>query len=94
VETVKSPEERRLHKALLRYHDPNNWPVIREALREMGLSRLIGSKEDQLVPVDQPPDDKVRGSARRKNTASAHAKRIRKGKVLSQHTGLPPRKNS
>ena len=94
VETVKSPEKRRLHKALLRYHDPNNWPSIREALREMGLGRLIGTGEDQLVPVDQPPEDKVRGSARRKNTASAHAKRIRKGKVLSQHTGLPPRKNS
>ena len=94
VETVKSPEKRRLHKALLRYHDPNNWPVIREALREMGLGRLIGSGKDQLVPVDQPHDDEVRGSARRKNTASAHAKRIRKGKVLSQHTGLPPRKNS
>jgi hypothetical protein len=94
VETVKSPEKRRLHKALLRYHDPHNWPMIREALREMGLGRLIGSGNDQLVPVDQPRDDEMRGSARRKNTAAAHAKRIRKGKVLSQHTGLPPRKNS
>jgi uncharacterized radical SAM protein YgiQ len=94
VETVKSPEKRRLHKALLRYHDPHNWPMIREALREMGLGRLIGPGNDQLVPVDQPRDDEMRGSARRKNTAAAHAKRIRKGKVLSQHTGLPPRKNS
>jgi hypothetical protein len=68
--------------------------MIREALREMGLGRLIGSGNDQLVPVDQPRDDEMRGSARRKNTAAAHAKRIRKGKVLSQHTGLPPRKNS
>ena len=93
VETVKSPEKRRLHKALLRNHDPNNWPTIREALKEMGLGRLIGPGEDQLVPVDQPRDEDVRGSARRKNTASAHAKRIRKGKVLTQHTGLPPRKN-
>lgn len=93
VETVKSPEKRRLHKALLRYHDPQNWPVIRDALREMGLGRLIGSGDDKLVPVDQPRDDEVRVAARRKNTAAAHAKRIRKGKVLSQHTGLPPRKN-
>ncbi len=93
VETVKSPEKRRLHKALLRYHDPNNWPMLRESLREMGLGHLIGSGDNQLVPVDQPSDDKVRGSARRKNTASAHAKRVRKGRALTQHTGLPPRKD-
>ena len=94
VETVKSPEKRRLHKALLRYHDPKNWPLIREALREMGLGRLIGSGENQLVPVQQPSDREVRDSARRKNTRAAHEKRIRKGKALSQHTGLPPRQNS
>jgi len=91
VETVKSPEERRLHKALLRYHDPNNWPLIRETLREMGLAHLIGSDEKHLVPANQPRDDEMHGSARRKNTALAHEKRIRKGKALSQHTGLPPR---
>ncbi len=27
---------RRLHKAFLRYHDPNNWPMLREALKRMG----------------------------------------------------------
>jgi uncharacterized radical SAM protein YgiQ len=91
VETVKSPEKRRLHKGLLRYHDPDNWPMIRETLKEMGLGRLIGSGEGQLVPVDQPSDKDVRGSARRKNRPQAHEKRIRKGKILSQHTGLPPR---
>lgn len=91
VEIVKSPEQRRLHKALLRYHDPHNWPLIREALKAMGLSRLIGTADDQLVPADQPHPDGVRGSARRKNQASAHEKRIRKGRALSQHTGLPPR---
>jgi len=91
VEIVKTPEKRQLHKALLRYHDPKNWPLIRSALREMSLSRLIGPDKEQLVPVDQSDEKKVRGSARRKNTASAHEKRIRKGKALSQHTGLPPR---
>ncbi len=91
VETVKTPEARRLHKALLRYHDPKNWPLIRAKLQEMNLGRLIGSGKDQLVPVDQPSEQDTRGSARRKNTAKAHAKRIRKGKILSQHTGLPPR---
>jgi len=94
VASVKSPEKRRLHKSLLRYHDPHNWPTIREALTEMGLGKLIGSRDDQLVPVDQPVDTNEHGSARRKNTASAHAKRIRKGRILSQHTGLPPRKKN
>jgi uncharacterized radical SAM protein YgiQ len=91
VETVKTPEKRRLHKALLRHHDPENWPIIREALKKMNLAHLIGSGEEQLIPVNQPNEKKVRGSARRKNTTAAHEKRIRKGKALSQHTGLPPR---
>jgi hypothetical protein len=91
VETVKSPEKRRLHKALLRYHDPGNWSLIRETLRDMNLGRLIGSGEGQLVPVNQPSEKDVRDSARRKNRPQAHEKRIRKGKILSQHTGLPPR---
>jgi len=25
----------RLHKAFLRYHDPENWPLLREALQRM-----------------------------------------------------------
>lgn len=91
VETVKSPQKRRLHKALLRYHDPDNWPLIREQLREMKLARLIGSGEEQLVPADQPKKTQTRDAARRKNRAEAHKKRIRKGRLLTQHTGLPPR---
>jgi hypothetical protein len=94
VEIVKSPEKRRLHKALLRYHDARNWPMIREALKEMNLGHLIGPGKDKLVPKDQPADAadaRVRTSARRKNTVAAHERRIRKGKLLTQHTGLPPR---
>jgi hypothetical protein len=94
VEIVKSPEKRRLHKALLRYHDPQNWPIIRAALKEMHLGHLIGPGKDKLVPLVQPRDGHLRDSARRKNTAAAHEKRIRKGKALSQHTGLPPRAES
>jgi len=91
VEIVKSPEQRRLHKALLRYHDARNWPLIRAALKDMGLEHLIGSGKDKLVPLSQPRQVRQQDSARRKNTAAAHAKRIRKGRLLSQHTGLPPR---
>jgi uncharacterized radical SAM protein YgiQ len=45
---------RRLHKAFLRYHDPANWPVLREALRRLGREDLIGSAPHQLVPLRQP----------------------------------------
>ncbi|MGB5165176.1 MAG: YgiQ family radical SAM protein [Woeseiaceae bacterium] len=91
VETVKSPEKRRLHKALLRYHDPANWPLIRDALRELKLAHLIGSGDGKLVAAKQPLDKDLHSSARRKNRASVHDKRIKKGKALTQHTGLPPR---
>jgi uncharacterized radical SAM protein YgiQ len=50
----KGTRQRRLHKAFLRYHDPNNWPLLREALRQMGRSDLIGNGRNQLVPTYQP----------------------------------------
>jgi uncharacterized radical SAM protein YgiQ len=56
-ETVQIPKGlkvRRLHKAFLRYHDPNNWPLLREALRRMGRADLIGNGKHQLVPAYQP----------------------------------------
>jgi uncharacterized radical SAM protein YgiQ len=90
VDTVKSPEQRRLHKALLRYHDPANWPLIRKALKSMKLEHLIGSGPTRLVPREQPRDAKHE-SPRRKNTKAAHDKRTQRGRTLTQHTGLPPR---
>jgi uncharacterized radical SAM protein YgiQ len=57
-ETVVIPKgmrQRRLHKAFLRYHDAENWPTLREALRRMGRADLIGSAKHQLVPAFQPP---------------------------------------
>ncbi|WP_374087281.1 YgiQ family radical SAM protein [Methylomicrobium lacus] len=50
----KSVKQRRLHKAFLRYHDPNNWPLLREALKEMGRSDLIGNGKHHLIPTFQP----------------------------------------
>jgi hypothetical protein len=55
VETVRGARQRRLHKAFLRYHDPDNWPLLRDALKEMGRTDLIGPRPDQLVPAHQPP---------------------------------------
>ena len=46
--------QRRLHKAFLRYHDANNWPLLREALKRMRRSDLIGNGKKHLVPFWQP----------------------------------------
>ncbi|MDP2903823.1 MAG: YgiQ family radical SAM protein [Methylovulum sp.] len=50
----KGIKQRRLHKALLRYHDPKNWPLLREALKAMGRSDLIGNGKQHLIPSFQP----------------------------------------
>ncbi len=48
----KGDKRRRIHKAFLRYHDPKNWPLLREALKEMGREDLIGRSKDCLVPAE------------------------------------------
>jgi uncharacterized radical SAM protein YgiQ len=50
----KSIKQRRLHKAFLRYHDPKNWPLLREALKKMGRADLIGNGKKHLIPSFQP----------------------------------------
>ena len=60
-EIVRTPfkkKQRDLHKAFLRYHDPVNWPLLRDALKKMGRSDLIGNGSDQLVPTWQPAEHK------------------------------------
>jgi len=91
VESVKDPGQRKLHKAFLRYHDPNNWPLLREVLRKMGRTDLIGDGKHQLIPKDQPDDAKAYRAPRRKNSATAHQRRKQGKKILTRHTGLPPR---
>jgi len=54
VRVPKGLRVRRLHKAFLRYHDANNWPMLRAALKRMGREDLIGSGKHQLVPKYQP----------------------------------------
>lgn len=54
VYTPKKGVTRRLHKAFLRYHDANNWPMLREALKRMGRTDLIGNGKHHLVPRFQP----------------------------------------
>jgi radical SAM superfamily enzyme YgiQ (UPF0313 family) len=54
VDIVRGGRQRRLHKAFLRYHDAENWPLLRDALKEMGRSDLIGNGKKHLIPSFQP----------------------------------------
>ncbi len=123
VTTAKSPEQRRLHKAFLRWHDPKNWPLLRKAIAEMGRQELIGDGPNQLIPHYKAGEENLVYEAhRRKNKGGEHQKRTGKthspaaskpathngkpaqtttskqnagkpqgGKMLTQHTGLPPK---
>lgn len=92
VDIVKGERRRRLHKAFLRYHDPNNWPLLRDALKAMGRADLVGNGKQHLVPTYQPVTDGSYASPRRKNSTVAKPGQPRKGNILTQHTGLPPRR--
>jgi hypothetical protein len=95
VDIVRGDKRRRLHKAFLRYHDANNWPLLREALKTMGRSDLIGNGKHHLIPTYQPLTDGGYTSARKKNSTTVAVKSAApvKGRLLTQHTGLPPRDN-
>ncbi len=93
VDTVRGERRRRLHKAFLRWHDPNNWPLLRDALKAMGRVDLIGNGKHHLIPSFQPSGDGGYTSARRKNSTAAGSRTsaVTQGRLLTQHTGLPPR---
>jgi uncharacterized radical SAM protein YgiQ len=86
VAIPKGMKQRRLHKAFLRYHDANNWPLIREALKRMGRADLIGSGKHHLVPPWQPAGT---GGAPAAGAAAA-SRAVPGGRFRTQHTGLPP----
>ncbi len=82
VLTAKGATQRRLHKAFLRYHDPENWPILRDALKKMGRADLIGNGKKHLVPAWQPEGTGIKAEreiARNKNkqTVSKSASRNR-----------------
>ena len=93
VDIVRGERRRRLHKAFLRYHDPKNWPMLREALQAMGRADLIGNGKQHLIPRYQPAGGEGYQSARRKNSTAegTRVSPVTRGRVLTQHTGLPPR---
>ncbi|CFQ53858.1 YgiQ family radical SAM protein [Yersinia alsatica] len=77
VVVPKGDRQRRLHKALLRYHDPANWPMIRAALEDMGLQHLIGSRRECLVPAPTLEEQREARRAFRQHTPA-----------LTKHTSI------
>ncbi|MFY8284684.1 YgiQ family radical SAM protein [Pseudoalteromonas sp. SSMSWG5] len=76
VPVPKGARQRRLHKAILRYHDPAGWPMIREALRKMGKANLIGKGPNCLVPEES------------RNEKAANSKGGKGRAALTRHTGF------
>ncbi|MGS6215846.1 DUF3362 domain-containing protein, partial [Enterobacter intestinihominis] len=64
VVVPKGYKQRRLQKAVVRYLDRKNCPLIRQAVEEMGKKHLIGSGLVCLVPA--PTVEELR-QARRQN---------------------------
>ena len=80
VETVRASRMRKLHKAFLRYHDPENWPLLRDALKQMGRADLIGNSKKHLIPSFQPAG------------TGLHHKEIRYPKASPRPVGRPMEK--
>lgn len=69
--TPKTDDQRKIQKALLRYHDPVHWPLLREKLPELGYGYLVGTGESSLVP----PEGESEGVAGDKRGRKAAATR-------------------
>jgi len=78
VPVPKGARQRRLHKAILRYHDPSGWPMIRDALRSMGKVNLIGKGPNCLVPEEGRDEKAHKGAGKGKGGRPA----------LTRHTGF------
>jgi uncharacterized radical SAM protein YgiQ len=88
VYVPRSLEQRRLHKAFLRWHDANNWPLLRSALKRMGRMDLIGNGKNHLVPAWQPKGTGLEPEGKRgQRFATQHTRDVWKPKS-------PPKKGS
>jgi uncharacterized radical SAM protein YgiQ len=86
VVVPKGLRQRRLHKAFLRYHDPENWPLLREALKKMGRADLIGNGKKHLVPSFQPRGTARRSEGQQLRKQQAQTSPARRGKPFrTQH---------
>ncbi|WES30543.1 YgiQ family radical SAM protein [Varunaivibrio sulfuroxidans] len=91
VRTAKGLKQRRLHKAFLRYHDAENWPLLRDALKRMGRADLIGPSKRHLIPAWQPA-----GTGRKGGEGARAGRKHKTQKFLTQQSGRgrrPPPQN-
>lgn len=89
VSIPKGIKQRRLHKAFLRYHDPKNWALLREALKKMGRADLIGNGKQQLIPNWNPKEG---GSAR--STNKPQGKSFRTQRTENNNRRAPHKKKN
>ena len=82
----KGGRRRRIHKAFLRYHDPGNWPLLRQVLTDLGMEHLIGPGKDQLVPA---ASERFRGRVQGQRKPAL--KRGGKGKTSQRRSNQPQR---
>ena len=87
ITVISGIKRRQLHKAFLRYHDPENWPLLRSALKQMGRADLIGNGKRHLVPAWQPKGTGVgtQGSSRRPAQGHKTKRNSLKPKRRQQH---------
>ncbi|MGB0865232.1 MAG: DUF3362 domain-containing protein, partial [Granulosicoccaceae bacterium] len=88
VESPKGLRQRRLHKAFLRYHDAENWPMLREALKRMGRADLIGNGKRHLIPTFQPKGTGGAGEGKR----AVLKNRAKTKPFMTKHTHPRPKK--
>jgi uncharacterized radical SAM protein YgiQ len=89
--TAKDYEQRRVQKGFLRYHDPKNWPALRQTLKDMGRTDLIGDGKNKLVPGEDK--DPVNPRSPRKarpgqQTGASHT--TNRPKLNKSGTGMKP----
>jgi uncharacterized radical SAM protein YgiQ len=77
IDTAKTAKTRKLHKAFLRYHDPDNWQMIRVALKRMGREDLIGNGKEHLLPEFTPRLEKRGGSGKAKSNDFHHRIKVK-----------------
>ena len=88
VHVPKGLKVRRLHKAFLRWHDANNWPMLREALRRMGRAELIGPGRHHLIPAWQPAGTGNAPEGKRRTATTTKKPVAKTHPFRTQHTGL------
>lgn len=99
VVTTKNLKARRLHKAFLRYHDPRNWPLLREALKRLGRADLIGNGKRHLIPSFQPKGSLDKGERGKKHRSKSFVTKhtgehkVTKGKRKENSTSSKTRRN-